>query len=355
MNLEKIFEDLLINLGEKKNQKKINFNVANLGNLPLEIVNNIREFEKNFTTPNISYQIRDHLVPLILSEVATLHPNNTHTLYYTGGSTLSLNILLLQISNLYQKKLNILTSLTDHDGVVLPSKSIGNCFFWNNNLQDTLEKLKHNRVNIDLLIISDRFYVNGNKNDIKKAKSHLNNYFPKALLIQDLAQSFSVFDINFSYSDICFSSAHKWLCGRNGTGFIWVSKKIDKELDLFELYGSQASFNKLGIPGGSDLLGCIENYIALKYRNESDEGYGKFSDDILEITEGLISNHNECFYIISTKNIKNPYKTYKKILSKGLDIKYIKSFEIFRITLPYFLSNYEIQLGIKVLLEVIRE
>lgn len=350
MSIDKIIEDVVMSIDPSLSEERINFNVANLGFLPNEFLDNIKKFEKYFQTPKASYSLRDFLIPKVLQEVNILHPSQEFSLYYTNGSTFNLNLLLLCLSNYFKRKINILCSTHEHEGVKIPCSKLGNCFFYKNDFEKKIIEIKLKKIQIDIFIISYHSYIDGKKSNINDFKKILKYHYPNCLVIFDLAQSFSAKIIDFKDADICFSSSHKWLCGRNGTGFLWVSDKIKKAYkDLFKFYGSQSVNNDMGVPGGSDFLGVLENYIALKIRNSKSIGFGSLPKIFMDSKVIPISLVNDNFYMISTKKIKDPYSTYLKILKDGLDIKYLAEYDFFRLTIPYLLDQTSIDKGCSIL------
>tara|TARA_X000000950_G_scaffold288462_1_gene405374 strand:+ start:3221 stop:4291 length:1071 start_codon:yes stop_codon:yes gene_type:complete len=350
ISIDKIIEDVLTSIEPPLSEERINFNVANLGSLPNEILDNVKKFEKYFQTPKALYSLRDFLIPKILQEVNILHPNQEFSLHYTNGSTFNLNLLLICLSNYFKRKLNILCSKHEHEGVTIPCSNLGNCFFYKNDFEKKIIEIKSKKIKIDIFIISYHSYIDGKKSNINEAKKILNYYYPDCLIILDLAQSFSSKNIDFKDVDICFSSSHKWLCGRNGTGFIWISDKTEEAFkNLFKFYGSQSVNNDMGVPGSSDFLGVLENYIALKIRNSKSIGFGSLSKKFIDSQVIPISLCNDSFYTIPTTKIKDPYSTYLQILNDGLDIKYLAEYSLYRITIPYLLDQRSIDKGCDIL------
>jgi len=329
----------------------INFNVANMGVLPKHVIDRVNYHKLQIKTPNQNYRLRDEFIVRIKQKINTLCPDPTgKSLHVTYGTTLALNIICLMIKA-QNKRQNFVTLLGEHDGLFAPFNEFTNLQVVEN-IERLQEKLRTSKV--DGICVSDIRYKNGVRNDLRLIAELRDKYAPNAIILADLAQSFSIMDLPFEYFDIGIASAHKWMAGAGGHGFIWINSEIEKE--LLSLKGTLTKFNELGFVGGHDFKGLIETYQAITLRLKSGKGYksglieqiNKFNST----SKLQIETNSACFNVISMSNVERAYEIYSKIIEKKLDVKFINdSNPIFRITIPYFASDLDISNGFDILSE----
>ena len=329
----------------------INFNAANMGMLPKFIIDRVDVHKSQITTPNQAYRLRDEFIELIKQKVSALYPDPTSkSLYVTYGTTLALNLICLMFS-VKNKRKNFITLQGEHDGLLAPFNAFTNLEVVEN-IEELQEKLKSSEV--DGICVSDVRYKDGVRNELCAIADIRNRHAPDAIILADLAQSFSVVDLPFEHFDIGIASAHKWMAGAGGHGFVWMSSKIKKE--LMPLKGTIPKNNEYGFVGGHDFKGLIETYQAITLRQKSNTGYKSGIKNHVEkfnaASKLQIKTNTECFNIISIREIENAYEIYKQIIKQKLDVKFINDNDpLFRITIPYYVSDFDVSRGFDILSE----
>lgn len=332
----------------------INFNAANMGVLPKHIIDRVNYHKLQINTPNQAYRLRDDFIKLIKQKISDLYPDKTDkSLYVTYGTTLALNLICLMLKA-RNTRTNFITLHGEHEGLLAPFMA-----FTNLEVVENLEKLqeKLRTTEVDGICVSDVRYKDGVRNDLRSISDMRNRYAPDAIILADLAQSFSVADIPFEHFDIGIASAHKWMAGAGGHGFVWMNDKIKKE--LMPLQGTIPKNNEYGFVGGHDFKGLMETYQAIILRLKSITGYKigikNYVEKFNAASKLQIKTNTECFNIISVREVENAYEIYKKIIQQKLDVKFINDNDpLFRITIPYYASDFDVSRGFDILSENLR-
>ncbi|MDC1247393.1 aminotransferase class V-fold PLP-dependent enzyme [Amylibacter sp.] len=332
-------------------EEYINFNAANMGVLPKIFFDRVNYHKLQISSPNQNYRLRDEFIERIKHKISILCPDPTgKSLHLTYGTTLVFNLICLMFK-VQNKRQNFITLFGEHDGLLAPFSEFTNLQVVEN-IEILEEKLKTS--SIDGICVSDIRYKDGVRNDLRQIAELRDRYAPDAIIVADLAQSFSIVDLPFECFDIGVASAHKWMAGAGGHGFIWVNKEIEKE--LLSLKGTQAKFNDLGFVGGHDFKGLIETYQATTLRLKSSSGHKiglkKHINKFNSHSKLKIITNTDCFNILPLSEIDDMYKTYTQIIKQKLDVKFINDSDpIFRITIPYYASDSAISKGFDILSE----
>jgi len=332
----------------------VNFNAANICRLPRDVRASIYTLQNNILqSPNNLYRARELLVNLIKQKVEELHPTGSNTsLHVSYSSTLVANFLAMAMHLFLGRRPVVLALEGEHEGAKSPFAQFCDLTIFNSFSEMSQYVASDNQV--DGFLISTFRYTDGSKNQIEEVWKLRNKHSPDAFIIADLAQNFSVHPIAFEHFDIGFASAHKWLAGAMGHGFVWISDEWAEKLVEHKLSGSMAEDNDLGLAGGGDFVGLVETYIALKLRLTMRLGYNEQFGTILSNhplgSVCSVSPENPAFYFIDVSKLSDAYTVYSQILKQGVDIKYIKSdHSKYRLSVPYTVSESEIKYGISVL------
>ena len=338
-------------IGNSCKERMLNFNAANMACLPISAQKFINQFKNLITSPNQNYRLRDEFIPFIKERVKQLHPDITNkSIHISYGATLIFNFLCM-ILKIHGRYRNFIALSGEHGGLLAPFEGFLRIDILED-IQAFEDRLRSGKV--DGICISDIRYKDGANNNLKEIANLRDKYSPNTIIIADLAQSFSISEIPFEYFDIGVASAHKWLAGASGHGFIWISKALEKELLTCHLRGTSAKSNSLGFVGGHDFRGLIETYQALALRIKSETGYKKnisaHIENLRRSSKLKIDTMNIGYNTIFVKTLKNAFEIYNSILTNKLDIKFINDRDpVFRITIPYFISEEELDAGFAIL------
>lgn len=179
---------------------------------------------------------------------------------FPGGTTQSMNLITHALPLTFQRlghtgKLRVLTSQHEHEGALggfLHHPGYEVHFFPDEVFQEpSLLAEWLERVNPQVLLLSQVTYTEARRLPVEVLFEQA-RAFPKTWRVLDAAQSVGWEQPAAEYADLTVASAHKWLGGPYGTGFLWLSPRALEQLTPFswlageEGRSSRAAFEPAG-------------------------------------------------------------------------------------------------------------
>ena len=248
------------------------------------------------------------------------------------------------------------------------------------NLNDDtfIDAVKKNiNINTKALVISHILWNYGYEIPLKELSEELNTFNKENYLLVDGAQSFGHIKVSelVKYSDLYAITSHKWACGPEGLGSVYVSdkflkfsspsiigwKSLKREQGIYEpyqdLFHEDARKFEIATTCIPLLAGLRKSILLLKNDISEDQKIQhirKLSNDLIselsqfnnvklilkkELTNGIVS--------FDIKNISDKNKILKELGKKDIWIRVVEDPKWFRVCIHQFTTQDEIDLLIR--------
>ena len=238
-------------------------------------------------------------------------------------------------------------------------------------------------INTKALIISHILWNYGYEIPLKELSEELNTFNKENYLLVDGAQSFGHIKVSelVKYSDLYAITAHKWACGPEGLGAVYVSdrflklssptiigwKSLKREQGIYEpyqdLFHEDARKFEIATTCIPLLAGLRKSILLLKNDISEDkkiQHIKKLSNDLIselsqfnnvklilkeKLTNGIVS--------FDIKNISDKNKILKELGKKDIWIRVVEDPKWFRVCIHQFTTQDEIDLLIREIQRII--
>ena len=349
------------------NTEHTNLNPGTLGTLSKSVKESLAHFysETSSAYPLDEYQKGRLYLEKCLEYSSLLFKTGMHC-SITQGTTETLNLLFLSfIASNRKSTLSVLTFEEEH---------IGGTGFFDTHRSITVDKAAGinsfyemlSRNNYDIVFFSHITYIYGTEYPVHDLVSAIRNTQGKAIIVIDCAQSLALAGLPQVDADFMVASAHKWLFGPRGLGFLWVSSKQLKVFDGLFLNGDwlhgDVERQRFMRAGGHDfsayaaLVSSLQLYQAIGSRviqQRSTQLAEYLSNRVKNILDnkhvkyqGLPGNPlRHGFFSIDFEEV-DPYPIYQALNKEKVHIKCIKKpgINVLRWGVPYFESKRRLDL-----------
>ena len=362
---------------EELNSKGINLNPGTMGTPSKKVLEAIESALHNSDNPLKVYSDGRNKLIEIRKKIKTLFPLDDFEVAVGGSTTYWCHSIAYSLISLLSKNncktIKLLTSKHEHHGAIrsFTNNPMFEVFCINdssiNNEEEFAAYIK--KIKPDICLFSQITWDKFGRIPVNKLFSLSKMYFPKIVNILDCAQTVGLYPIEKCNADLIVSSAHKWLFGPQGTGFMWIKKSFLDSLPPFhhgEVIDASNPASQFEDSGGYTYFlyhGLLEA-LSLFEKVDQERVLSK-SIKLAEYLNELIQNmkFNEKFKVevkgpvlnLNWLDIKSnlPYEVYKSLNEKNISIKYIKIFDqklnSYRIGVPYFESKERLNKAVSTL------
>ena len=352
---------------EESDFKGINLNPGTMGTTSTNVLEAIYSACLNSDNPLKVYSDGRSKLIDIREKIKKLFPLDDFEVAVGGSTTYwchwIANSLISLLRNNNCIKIKLLTSTHEHHGAIrsFTKNPMFEVFFIEDSYLHNEKEFEVciKKIKPDICFFSQITWDKFERIPVRMLFSLSKKYFPKIINILDCAQTLGLYPIEKCNADLIVSSAHKWLFGPQGTGFMWIKKSFldflppfhygevidaNNPASQFEDSGGYSYFLYHGLfealclfeKVGQELILSKSIKLAI-YLNKLIEDM-KFNEKFKVELKGPVLN-------INWQDTKNnlPYEIYKRLNESNISLKYIKIFEQklnrYRIGLPYFESK----------------
>ena len=373
---------------------RINLNPGTLGTPSKEVIEAIKKFldeEECCAFPLRQYQKAREALERTRALAMEIWPSAKHDVTIAPSASQCSNLLSLAIARASKLKsadhIRVLTTLHEHYGGIKAFQKLSDYevhYLSDKELYDEAAFLKKvDDVKPHICLFSHICYDTAQVLPVENYATLIKELFPDCKIIIDVAQSLGVYDMPFHNTDVIFGSAHKWLFGPQGAGFLWTTKEFRSWVGGMNWGGEgidMDDFAGFSIPGGQNFAMYAGMEAALQLykkvggatiRKRTSYLANYFKEEFLKLISSLDAEavfaapslvkasksmgHKEtstATFIAAFKNF-DPYPLYQSLNEKGVHVKCIKDreingtvYHILRFGFPYFENKARVQLAL---------